>query len=526
MRIGIASLNHESNTFASFTTALSDFHVGRGPEIVARYRSTFHEVGGFIAGADEFGYEIAPLLSAEATPSGTVQAKAYAALVDELLDRIEGARQLDGLLLALHGAMVAEEFPHADGETVRRVRALVGAEFPLFVTHDYHGNVPPQLVEDATALVIYKTCPHVDQRERGLQAAALLTRTVRGEAKPEAAIVKPELLYNIAFHNTGRGPMKRVMEAAIELERQPGILAANVAAGYQYADVPWMGPSVVVVSDGDRALAEREAQRLADLMWSTRDELLPRVAGATEAVRMAIASKETPVSLFEMGDNIGGGSAGDATIILDELLRQGADGWVVALYDPEAAAACRAGGHRGAGESAGGRQGGRSARTDVDGYRHGARAARRQVHRDRTPPRRQAGLGPGADRSAGDRRGAAVAGQLAHAADEPEPAAFGGHHAGAAAHLRGQGSGCAARRVRAGLRAHHRGRHSRRDVDQPPAGGLSAGAEGTVRVVAARRAVGEGAGAATGSPMRLATILAEETTPGTPTPGCVPAPTM
>ena len=340
MRIGIASLNHESNTFASFTTALSDFHVGRGPEIVARYRSTFHEVGGFIAGADKFGYEIAPLLSAEATPSGTVQAKAYAALVDELLDRIEGARQLDGLLLALHGAMVAEEFPHADGETVRRVRALVGAEFPLFVTHDYHGNVPPQLVEDATALVIYKTCPHVDQRERGLQAAALLTRTVRGEAKPEAAIVKPDLLYNIAFHNTGGGPMKRVMEAAIELERQPGILAASVAAGYQYADVPWMGPSVVVVSDGDRALAEREAQRLADLMWSTRDELLPRVAGAAEAVRMAIASEETPVSLFEMGDNIGGGSAGDATIILDELLRQGADGWVVALYDPEAATAC------------------------------------------------------------------------------------------------------------------------------------------------------------------------------------------
>ena len=344
MRIGIASFSHESNTFASFTTALSDFQIRRGTEIVESYRSTFHEVGGFIAGADEFGYEIVPLSCADATPSGTVEAEAYEALVGELLERVRAALPLDGLLLALHGAMVAEGFPQADGETVHRVRALVGPDFPLVVTHDYHGNVPPQLVEDATALVIYKTCPHVDQRERGLQAAELMARTARGEVQPEAAIVKPELLYNIAFHNTSGGPMKPVMDAAIELEGKAGILAASIAAGYQYADVPWMGPSVVVVADGQFALAQREAGRLAELMWSTRDGLLPRIPGAAEAVGMAIASAETPVSLFEMGDNIGGGSAGDATFVVDELLRQGADKWVAALYDPEAAAACAAAG--------------------------------------------------------------------------------------------------------------------------------------------------------------------------------------
>ena len=344
MRVGIAFLSHESNTFASFTTALSDFQIVRGQEIVEKHAATYHEVGGFIAGAEAFGYEIVPLFGADATPSGSVRAEAYEALVGELLESIRAALPLDGLLLALHGAMVADGFPHADGETVRRVRALLGRDVPLVVTHDYHGNVPPQLVEHATALVIYKTCPHVDQRERGLQAAELLARTVRAEVRPEAAIVKPELLYNIAFHNTGSGPMKQVMEAAIELEGKAGILAASVAAGYQYADVPWMGPSIVVVSDGEAALARQEAERLAELMWSTRDELLPRVPGAAEAVGMAIASRERPVSLFEMGDNIGGGSAGDATIVVDELLRQGADGWVAALYDPEAAEACAAAG--------------------------------------------------------------------------------------------------------------------------------------------------------------------------------------
>ena len=340
MRIGIASLSHESNTFASFPTTLSDFRIVRGRELIEQYRSTFHEVGGFIAGADEYGYEMVPLLGAVATPAGAVQAEAYEALSGELVALISDAMPLDGLLLGLHGAMVAEGFPQGDGETTRRVREAVGPDFPLFVTHDYHGNVPPQLVEDATALIIYKTCPHIDQRERGLQAAELLTRTVRGEVRPVSSIAKPELVYNIAYHNTNMPPMKPVMEAAIELEGQPGILATSVAAGYQYADVPWMGPCIVVVADGDQELAERESQRLADTMWSTRDELLPKIPGPAEAVAMAIASEEKPVSMMEMGDNIGGGSAGDSTFVLEELLRQGASGWVMALYDPEAVETC------------------------------------------------------------------------------------------------------------------------------------------------------------------------------------------
>ena len=344
MRVGIASLNHESNTFASFPTTYSDFRFVRGQEIIEQYRSTFHEVGGFIAGAEEYGYEMVPLMGAVATPAGAVEAEAYEALMDELLGLISGAMPLDGLLLGLHGAFVAEGFPQGDGETTRRVRELVGPDFPVIVTHDYHGNVPPQLVEDATALIIYKTCPHIDQRERGLQAAELLTRTVRGEAQPVSSIAKPELVYNIAFHNTNMRPMKPVMDAAIELERQPGILATSIAAGYQYADVPWMGPCIVVVADGDQDMADREAQRLADMMWSTRDELLPKIPGPAEAVEMAIASEEKPVSMMEMGDNIGGGSAGDATFVLEELLRQGANAWVTALYDPEAVEACAAAG--------------------------------------------------------------------------------------------------------------------------------------------------------------------------------------
>lgn len=341
MRIAVASIMHESNTFAVHPTTLADFGVQRGQALIDRYRPTFHEVAGFIAGADEYDFELHPLLAASATPAGAVTSEAFESLVGELLEQLQAALpQIDGLLLALHGAMVADNFPQADGEIVRRVRQLVGPEFPVVVTHDYHGNVPEQLVRDATALIIYKTCPHIDQPERGLQAAELIVRTIRGEVKPVSAIVKPEVLFNIAFHNTSKPPMQPIMQAAIDLEQQPGILAASIAAGYQYADVPAMGPSIVVVADGDAALAQREAERLGNLMWAARDDLIPHIATPAEAVRMAMAATQTPVSLFELGDNIGGGSAGDATILLKELIDQDAEGWVVSIYDPEAVETC------------------------------------------------------------------------------------------------------------------------------------------------------------------------------------------
>jgi microcystin degradation protein MlrC len=341
MRIAIASIIHESNTFAAHPTTLQDFVVHRGQAMVDHYRPTFHEVAGYIAGADEYDYELHPLLAASATPAGAVTNEAFETLVGELLRQLQTALpQVDGLLLALHGAMVSDSYAQADGEVVRRVRALVGPDFPVVVTHDYHGNVPEQLVADATALIIYKTCPHIDQPERGLQAAELIVRTVRGEVKPVSTIVKPEVLFNIAFHNTSKGPMLPIMQAAIDLEKQPGILAVSVAAGYQYADVPAMGPSIVVVADGDAALAKSAAQRLGDQMWAARDQLLPQVATPAEAVKRAMAATQTPVSLFEMGDNIGGGSAGDATILLKELIEQNADGWVVAIYDPESVQSC------------------------------------------------------------------------------------------------------------------------------------------------------------------------------------------
>ena len=343
MRIAVAGFSHESNSFYSQPTRLEDFEVCEGAEIIDHYRQTFHEIAGYIAGAEEFGYEIHPIIAANATPAGPLSVEAYEHFTGRILDGLQAAPEFDGVLLALHGAMVAENFPQADGETVRRVRELVG-DVPIAVTHDYHANVPPELVEAADALIIYKTNPHIDQPERGLQAASILTKTICGEVQPKMALVKPEVLFNIYFHNTSVAPMQPLIQAAIDLETKEGILGCSIAGGYQYSDVPYMGPSIAVIADGDQALAQREAENLGEQMWAIRDQLKIDVPDPVAAVRLAIESEEQPVCLLDFGDNIGGGSSGDSTFVLEELLAQEADGWVVSIWDAESVQACFAAG--------------------------------------------------------------------------------------------------------------------------------------------------------------------------------------
>ena len=340
MRIAIGGIMHESNSFNPALTGLEQFTIQRGEEIVPWWTSAYHEMGGFIEGADAFGYQPVPLLMAAATPSGTVSADAFETLVTELIERLQATSVVDGLLLALHGAMVSEVYRDADGEIVRRIRQVMGSSFPIVLTHDLHANISEQLVGDSTALVIYKTYPHVDQRERGLQAAQIAARTIRGEVQPIQAIAKPPMLLNIVRQRTSAEPMKRIMQKVQNVENRRGVLAAGLAESFQYADVYEMGPSFVVVTDGDLMLAAREAKRLADMLWNSREALEFQLPDVAEAVTRACQSSRTPVVLVDMGDNVGGGSAGDSTFILCELLAQQAKGWLVVLADPDAARAC------------------------------------------------------------------------------------------------------------------------------------------------------------------------------------------
>jgi microcystin degradation protein MlrC len=334
----MGSIMHESNSFNAEPTALQDFLFRSQDD----WSSGNSEVAGFMETGRQLEFQLIPTIYASATPKGPVTAGAFEELTTRLIEPIKKIEELDGIFLALHGAMYTEEFPQADEEIVRRLRAAVGSAVPLVVTHDFHANVSPAIVELCDVLITYQQNPHTDTKQRGARAASILARMLIGEVRPRQALAKPPLLWNIVHQNTSQGPLKSITDASKELEQQPGILAASVACGFQYNDVPYVGPSVIVVADGDSELALHEAQRLSDLMWDKRDAISLDLPDASSAVADARRSDAFPVALFDVGDNVGGGAPGDETVLLGELLRQETKGWVVVLHDPAAVARAKA----------------------------------------------------------------------------------------------------------------------------------------------------------------------------------------
>src|SRR6476646_6032588 len=174
MRVGIVALQHESNTFLPDTTTLADFERGAllvGDAIRAEYADSHHEVGGFFAGLAEQGIEAAPIFVAWALPSGPVEAHAFEMLLAQLLDALKQAGEFDGLLVAPHGAGVAQNAPEMDGAWLRELRSRVGPQMPIVGTLDLHANLTETMVRATDALIAYRTNPHLDQRDRGREAA-------------------------------------------------------------------------------------------------------------------------------------------------------------------------------------------------------------------------------------------------------------------------------------------------------------------------------------------------------------------
>ncbi len=342
MRIAIGGMMHESNTFARTRTERQHFESGslaEGRRLREIWQDAHHEVGGFLEAIDAAGHEAVPLGMAWAPPGGVVSDAFFEEFVGGLVERL-GEVSPDGVLLALHGAMVTPQHPSADTELLRRVRQAIGPYVPMAVTLDYHGNVTPEMAAATDIILAYQTYPHVDQRDCGRQAATLLLRTLRQEIRPVCEVVRLPLLMPLLAQETDQEPMRSLLEQARRQEMQLPLLRISLLAGFPYADVPAAGSSVVAVADGDRAAARRAAQELASQMWGRREQMvqdLPDAARAVELARQYLASGgRPPVLLVDFGDNIGGGTPGDSTLLLEELLRQKVERFLVVLYAPTA----------------------------------------------------------------------------------------------------------------------------------------------------------------------------------------------
>jgi microcystin degradation protein MlrC len=347
VRFFVAMFAHETNTFSTIATDRRQFEartLSYGGQILERYRGTGTCLGGMIEASGAHGVTLVPSVGAAASPAGRVTKDVYQDVTQRLLADLRAAGPLDGVLLDLHGAMVAEGIDDGEGDLLAAVRAVIGAEVPVAVTLDFHANVTARMVQCATLLHGYKTYPHVDMCERGREAADRLVDVAGHRIRPTVAYRQPPLLPPLGCQGTARGPMRRLYDLADEMERDPNVVSISVFAGFPLADIHDAGLSVYVVTDDDQPLADRLADRLAATAWEHRHEFVHHGLTVTEAVARARAIDGRPVILADMADNVGGGAAGDGTEILRELLRDGRgprqEATVACLWDPEAAAAC------------------------------------------------------------------------------------------------------------------------------------------------------------------------------------------
>ncbi len=342
-RVLVAELSHESHTFCPLLTGLEEFHgrwglVVSGSDLVDRFRGTNTVLGGMLAGAAARGLEVIPSTSAAAYPSGPVTREAYETFAGRILADLEAARP-DGVLLSLHGAMVAGGYPDPEADLLARVRGAVGPRVPVVAVLDLHANVSQAMVDAADLLLGYNTYPHVDTGERGEEAARWLAAILAGRVRPVRHLVRPPALLVSMNMRTDAGPMAELFELARAAEGRPGVMDVSLFGGFPYADVPEAGCAVVCAADGDRDLARRVAARLAGELWARRERFAASLPGPEAALRLAMRAPEGPVALADVADNPASGGAGDTPELLRAALRLGVPDALAALYyDPETVA--------------------------------------------------------------------------------------------------------------------------------------------------------------------------------------------
>ena len=340
MRIAIGAIAHESSSFTPVATpyeAFSETGRGllRGEEVMAVHRGVNSGAGGFIAGAEEYNFELAPVLWTFAEPSAPVEADAWRRLKSEFLERLANVAPVDGVLLDLHGAMVIEDIEDGEGDLLSGIREVIGDDPPVIATLDLHGNISQRMCDTTTALIPCDNYPHTDFLERGLEASAMIVGTLRGELSPVMAWRQLPMLWT-GGQFTGREPFDSIVARAHALETQPGILTASVAPGFPWADIHDAGASIIVVADRDAALARREADALGGWIYAQRDQFLPDLDSWDDALRTARAVNRWPAVFGDPQDNPGGGAPGDSVGMLRAFLDAGlSNALIVTLCDPE-----------------------------------------------------------------------------------------------------------------------------------------------------------------------------------------------
>jgi microcystin degradation protein MlrC len=328
IRVAIATFSHETCTFCpGGDTEIEDWTRSRPPLQGDDVLSADGYIRGFVARAREFGnVELIGLESPAGVYGGSSRSWSTRATFEhfmgKILDDLRSSLPVDGVYLALHGAMGVREIQRPEAEIAKRVREVVGPDVPIAATFDLHGNEDAEFLRWANMAFVTKRYPHYDDRLQGERAARMLIRTVRGDYRPTTATRKPPVITATVLQWTGQSPSMDIMERARRWEAREPDAYVSVFYGFPWADGPDVGATVMVVTDDDQALADQIADDMADFIWRVREDFAgrryPAPREGMQLVRRAVAEGRTPVAVGDHSDR-----SGDATYILRELIAQG-----------------------------------------------------------------------------------------------------------------------------------------------------------------------------------------------------------
>ena len=347
MRVVIAMMKHETNTFSPVPTPIERFARGfplppRGRDAYEAFKGTGTAMAAFIDLAQREGWEIVTPIAAQAAPSAPVQDAAYTEISDAICEAV--AAGCDAVMLDLHGAMVTESLDDGEGALLTRLRGIA-PDVPIAVALDMHTNLYPAMVENATTLAGYTTYPHVDNYGTGMRAGEALVKKIKGEANPVMAWGNRPMLPHVMRQGTADFPNKQLQARVAELETNGEAMIATLFTGFPHADIRNAGLSACVVTDGDVGRARALCNELLDFAWENREAWVYKIEPLDASMARAKSVTEGPVVLLDHYDNAASGGTGDTTTVLRAILDAGLDDVAAfAICDPEAVQALIAAG--------------------------------------------------------------------------------------------------------------------------------------------------------------------------------------
>ena len=316
---------------------MDSFQITRGRDILG-FLGNDSPMDGFLQSARDYDWEVIPGVDYRANPSGLVDDDIFERFWVELLEYLEPAlsRGIEAIFLVLHGAMATENQADPEGELLKRIRLLPGAqELLLFAVLDSHANVSERMARNASALITYRENPHTDARETAVRAANHLRRALDSKKSLRNYFRHSRLLLAPPSTGTADSPMRELEDLARQLEQLEGHWEVGVASGFAHADTPDTGLSFWVVSDQPETACIKTLDLLLEKACLFVKKLRPHEWELSAALDQISEARIFPALLIEPADNIGGGGPGDATFILRALLeRPFARGGII-INDPE-----------------------------------------------------------------------------------------------------------------------------------------------------------------------------------------------